>query len=472
MNLHLYNTFSRKKELFSPLNPPTVTLYSCGPTVYDYDHIGHAWKYTVDDVLRRVLEYNGYKVKHALNITDVGHLVSDADEGEDKVEKASRKEGKDAWELTKYYTDVFFENRKLLNQLEPTVAPRATDHIPEMIKLVKILEEKNMTYKTSDGIYFDISKFPNYGKLSGNTLDKLKAGARVKVNPEKKHPADFALWKFSPALDSKRQMEWDSPWGVGFPGWHIECSAMSMKYLGETLDIHTGGEDNIFPHHESEIAQSETASGKQFSRWWVHTRFLQVDGAKMSKSKNNFYRIQDLIKRGFDPLAFRYLCLTAHYRTPLDFTWESLEAAQRALKKLQRFTTGSSNSEDVDKKLVGEYANQLLEAVNDDLNTPKMLATVWELINSTINNSVKRASVRKVILDFDKVLGLDLTKAPVVQENNIPSEVLKLVEERTKLRNKGAFEKADRVRDKIKELGFVVEDTSGGSRVLSLGDSN
>lgn len=353
-------------------------MYTCGPTVYGYAHIGNFRAYIFEDVLRRVLEYNEFKVKHVMNITDVGHLTSDADTGEDKMEMGAKRDKKTVWEIAELYTRQFLLDAERLNIERPTVICKATDHIEDMIKLVRKLEQKGYTYVIDDGVYFDTSKFPQYGKLTGMTFEKLnenlKAGARIEFNPQKRNITDFALWRFSPG-DSKRQMEWPSPWGIGFPGWHIECSAMSMKYLGETFDIHTGGEDHIPIHHTSEIAQSEAATGKKFVNYWLHNSFLVfVGSAKMAKSKGNIITVDTLMERGFDPLSYRYLCLTAHYRSELVFSWESLTAAQNSLDTLRE------NFRLIRENLAGEYTSNakqcresFLEGVNDDLNIPKAL---------------------------------------------------------------------------------------------------
>lgn len=464
--IKLYNTPSRKKEIFRPLKDKKVGIYSCGPTVYDYDHLGHAWTYTQVDILRRVLEYNGYKVKHVMNITDVGHLTSDSDTGEDKVEKAARERKKTVWEIAEYFTKIFFENRKKLNLLKPHIAPKATRHIKEMIELIKILERKGYVYKIDDGVYFDVQKFPRYGRLSGNTLEKLKAGARIPINPQKHHPADFALWKFTPK-GVKRQMEWNSPWGRGFPGWHIECSAMSMKYLGPTLDIHTGGEDNIFPHHESEIAQSEAATNKKFVRYWFHPRFLKVEGRKMSKSLKNFFTLFDIEKQGFSPLALRYLFLTAHYRSSFNFTWDGLRAAQRALNKLydviislERISEKTKNTKS--SSLALNYQKKFLDLINNDLNIPKALALTWKIVK---DKKLKKKEKKELLLDFDKILGLNLTK---VKKLRVPEKVKKLVELRERYRQEKNWEKADKIRKELEKLGYKIEDTKKGARIKAI----
>ena len=453
--LKLYNTLSRKKEVFRPLKNKKVGFYICGPTVYDYDHLGHAWNYTQADFLRRVLEYNGYKVKQVMNITDVGHLTSDSDTGEDKMEKSAREKKKTVWEIAEYFTKIFFENRKKLNLLKPHIVCKATDHIKEMTGLIKILEQKGYAYKIDDGIYFEVQKFPRYGRLSGNTLKKLKAGARIEINPQKRHPADFALWKFTPKK-VKRQMEWDSLWGRGFPGWHIECSAMSMKYLGKTIDIHGGGEDNIFPHHESEIAQSESATGKKFVNYWFHPRFLKVEGQKMAKSLKNFFTLADIEKQGFSVLALRYLFLTSHYRSPINFTWKGLESAQIALNKLYEVVASlKSEAGKIDKK----YQRKFLNVINDDLNMPEAISLVWQLIK---DKKVKNVDKKKTLLDFDRVLGVNLSK---VKKITIPSSVEKLVVQREEYRRQEEWQKADEIRKKIKKLGYKIEDTKVGPKI-------
>jgi len=465
--LKLYNTLSRKKQIFRPLSKNKVNLYTCGPTVYDYDHLGHAWNYTQADILRRVLEYNGYKVKQAMNITDVGHLENDADTGEDKIEKSAREKKKSAWKIAKYYTKIYLANRLKLNLLKPQIICKATDHIQEMIKLVSRLIQKGYAYKIDDGIYFRTTKFPGYGQLSGNILKQLKAGARVEANPQKEHPADFALWKITPP-GTKRQMEWNSPWGRGFPGWHVECSAMSMKYLGATIDIHTGGEDNIFPHHESEIAQSETATGKKFVRFWFHPRFLKIEGQKMSKSLKNFYTLADLEKRGFSALDLRCLFLTAHYRSKLNFTWESLAAAQNALNNLTdnlQLTTNDKRLTTNDNKQIKNYEKKFLNAINDDLNTPKALSVVWQIIK---DNKLPASEKKQLLLEFDKILGLDLNK---IKPLKIPPKIRQLAEQREKLRINKQFIQSDVLRKKVEGLGYKIEDTTFGPKVRKIPNS-
>ena len=461
--LFLTNTLGRKKEKFTPLNPSEVTMYSCGPTVYDYSHIGHMRRYVSDDILKRVLELNGYQIKHVMNVTDVGHLTSDADTGEDKMEKSAKEKGKSAREIAKEFEEQFFTSTDALNIERPDIVSRATEHIKEQIELIQKIEEKGFTYKTDDGIYFDTSKLPDYGKLTGGK-EGIKPGARVEVTG-KKNPTDFALWKFSPK-DSKRQMEWESPWGTGFPGWHIECSAMSMKYLGETFDIHTGGVDHIPIHHTNEIAQSEAATGKEPVRFWIHDEFLQVDGQKMAKSIGNTYTVDDVVKKGFDPLALRYLFLTAHYRDPLNFTWESLESAQTALVKL-REQAGALKEEKERKQLspekgekIEKYREEFLLAVNDDMNTAKAIAVLWETLKSNIPSNDKY----DLVLYFDEVFGLGVSAATLIKIE-VPKEIEELAKKREELRGAGKFEEADAIRKEIEEKGFFLRDTPEGTKI-------
>ena len=333
MKLRLFDTYTRSLRDFDPLHPPEVGIYCCGPTVYDYAHVGNLRTYIFEDILRRVLEFNGYRVKHVMNITDVGHLTSDADTGEDRMEKGSRRTGKLAWEIAEIYTQEFKKDLQRLNINEPHIWCRATDHILEQIDFIKCIEVKGYTYHTADGIYFDTSKLPDYGHMARLDIEGLRAGARVDM-ADKRNTTDFALWKFSPSGE-KRQMEWDSPWGVGFPGWHIECSAMAAKYLGSFFDIHCGGEDHIMVHHSNEIAQMQACHGTHLANFWMHGYFLQVDESRMGKSVGNFLRLQTLIDRGYDPLAWRLFCLSAHYRSKLNFTWESLEGSETALNRLR-----------------------------------------------------------------------------------------------------------------------------------------
>lgn len=437
--LRIYNTLKRSVENFEPINPPLVGIYACGPTVYDYQHIGHMRRYVGDDILIRVLKLNGYKIHHVMNITDVGHLVSDADNGEDKMEKGAEKFGKSVWEISKMFEDQFKDSCQELNVILPKDLMHATDYIPDQIELIKKLEEKGFTYKTDDGVYFDTSKFPDYFKLSRQNPAELRAGERVSLG-QKKNISDFALWKFSPK-EHKRQMEWESPWGVGFPGWHIECSAMSMKALGESFDIHTGGVDHINIHHTNEIAQSEAVTEKPFVKYWVHHAFLMVEGQKMSKSLGNVYTVQNVKKKGYDPLALRYLYLQSHYRQEMNFTWEALEASQTALNKLRRHFADADEGS-------GELPAGFIEALNEDLNVSLALSTVWENVES-----LGRESFTKI----DNVLGLGLADYKVEKVEH-PEEIKKLLKEREKLRNEKKYDEADKIRQQIIDMGYTVED--------------
>ncbi|MDO8264890.1 MAG: cysteine--tRNA ligase [Candidatus Parcubacteria bacterium] len=449
--IKLYNTLSREKEEFKPLEDKKVGLYSCGPTVYWYQHIGNLRSYIFSDILKKTLSYNGLKAKHVMNITDVGHLTSDSDEGEDKIEKAAKKEGKTAKEISDYYWDIFRKDFKKLNIAEPNIWCKATEHIKEQINLIKRLEEKGFTYRTNDGIYYDTSKFKDYGKLAGLKKEGLKAGSRVEMK-EKKNPTDFALWKFSekPGI---RQQEWQSPWGIGFPGWHIECSAMSMKYLGESFDIHTGGEDHISVHHTNEIAQSEAATGKKFVNFWLHGAFLTFKGEKVSKSKGGLYTLSELEEIGFSPLSFRYLCLMAHYKTPLDFSLDNLKNAENSLKRMKNIIEGLKD----DKKANKEYLGKFEDAINDDLDIPKALAVLWNLVRD------KKATGKvKTIEEMDKIFGLNLFKK---EKSAIPDEVNKLVKERESARKKQDWKKSDEIRKKIEDIGFLIKDTEKGPEI-------
>lgn len=450
--LRLWNTATRSLEEFKPIKKGKVGMYACGPTVYNPATIGNLRMYVFEDVLKRSLELLGYNVRHVMNITDVGHLVGDGDMGEDKMEMAAAKAGKSAWDIAKMYEDRFVHDLERLNVIVPSGKdrPHATDFIKEQINLVKKLEKNGFTYRTSDGIYFDTSKFAEYGKLSGQKLEEKEAGARVEVNEEKYHPADFALWKFSPEGE-KRQMEWESPWGVGFPGWHVECSAMSEKLLGQPFDIHCGGVDHISVHHENEIAQSEAAFGKPLANYWLHGEFLLVDGKRMGKSEGNAYTLDDLIEKGFDPLAFRYYCLGTHYRSKLNFTWEGLEGAQNALHKLR------SEARSLSVGTGTEIPSAFVEALEDDLNMPKALAAVWDMLKSGSTKEEKAG----MLAQMDRVLGLGLDEV-IGQSPDIPGEVKALAEERFIARQEKNWKRSDELREAIKSKGWIVEDTKDG----------
>jgi len=465
--LYLTNTLTRRKEEFTPLNPPSVGLYTCGMTVYSYSHIGHGRKYVVDDVLKRTLTSFGYRVEHVQNVTDVGHLSSDADSGEDKMEKGAKKTGKTVWDVAKFFTDNFYTSMDKLNIIRPDVVCKATDHIKEQIELVSRILQNGYAYDTPEAVYFDVEKFKGYGEIFGQKLEDKKVAVRdeVKSGEHKKHPMDFALWFKRTGRFANHTMHWDSPWGDGFPGWHIECSAMSMKYLGEQFDIHTGGEDHISIHHPNEIAQAEAATGKHpFVKYWLHSAFLTVDGKKMSKSLDNFYTVDDVVKKGFDPISLRYFYLTAHYRKPLNFTWDALKASQNSLVRLREkvlsLKDGQRKTLSNEKLIkIDEYRESFMAAVGDDLNTPQALSVVWEVLASNIPGVDKY----DLITSFDEVLGLTLTKSKTAFKT--PKAVLDLVDKREKLRKDGKFDQADKIRQEIESQGFNLKDTPDGPLV-------
>lgn len=459
----IYNTLNKEKEEFKPITDNQVGLYTCGPTVYNFAHIGNLRTYLFEDWLKRVLAYNAYKVNHVMNVTDVGHLVGDGDAGEDKMEKGAAREGKSAWEIADFYFEAFKKDLLALNIEMPTTWCKATDNIPEQIALIELLEKKGFAYKISDGVYFNTNKFPKYNQLSHLKLEDLEEGARVEINEEKKNPTDFALWKFSPAGE-KRQMEWESPWGVGFPGWHIECSAMSLKFLGSERDIHCGGIDHINVHHTNEIAQSEAATGEKFFNYWMHGAFLNVAGGKkMAKSADNFLTIENaLIKKGLSPLAYRYAAASVHYRKPMEYAEESFKQAQNALNNLNKQVASLGDEKGEISKL---WRDSFLLAINDDLNIPQALAITQDLLKSDLDSSSKLATV----LDFDKVLGFNLVNAKsfVVSEivfSELPNEVQALALARENARQSKDFNESDRLRDEIKSRGYAVEDTKDGMK--------
>ncbi len=448
--LTLFNTMERKLVPFSSIKQGNVGLYACGPTVYDYAHVGNLRTYIFVDVLRRVFQINGYDVRHVMNITDVGHLVSDGDTGEDKMEKGARKQKKSAWEIATDFEEAFFEDLKHLNILSPSITCRATEHIQEQIAFIRDLEDKGFTYLTRDGVYFNTDKLPDYGRLARLNKQGLEAGIRVDM-ADKKMPTDFALWKFSG--HTKRQMEWDSPWGTGFPGWHIECSAMAEKYLGQTFDIHIGGEDHIPVHHTNEIAQCQAKNGHVQANYWLHGYFLNIDNEKISKSGTSL-RLDSLIEQGFEPLAYRYLALTSHYRSHLNFTWAGLKSAQTALRRLRekiKMMPDGGRPNDT-------FLRAFLDRINRDLNMPQALALVWEVLDSDLNESDKKAT----LFYFDQIFGLDLDKTAEIV---IPAEVLQLVEQRLQFKQKGQYQEADDIREQILVLGYQVNDTGDTSTV-------
>ena len=462
MKLHLYNSLSRKKEEFKPIKPGNVGLYTCGPTVYNYAHIGNLRTYIFEDILKRVLVYNGYAVRHVMNITDVGHLTGDRDMGEDKMEAGAAREGKSAWDIADFYTRAFKKDINHLNILAPDIWVKATDTLPEQIALVGTLEEKGYTYRTADGIYFDTAKFKDYTKLSHQDLEALKEGARVERNPEKRNPTDFALWKFSPQ-GSKRQMEWDSPWGVGFPGWHLECSAMSMKFLGDQLDIHCGGTDHIDVHHTNEIAQSEAATGKPFFNFWMHGAFLIIQGGKkMAKSEGNFLTLENaFLKNDINPLVYRFASFLTHYRKPMEYSDEGIEAARNGLLHVQNQVRQIvAAGVDAEPPVNTEFKNKFIEALNDDLNMPRAMAVIQEMLKSKIGDAQKYST----ILDFDRVLGLQLDQLDQAQA--LPEAVQKLVEARQQARQAKDFTSSDQLRAEIEALDYQVQDTNDGMKVV------
>ncbi len=435
-----------------------IGLYTCGPTVYHYAHIGNLRTYIFEDVLKRALIHNGFKVKHVMNITDVGHLTSDQDTGEDKMEVGAKRENKTAWEIAKFYTKAFQEDIKKLNILPPNIWCKATDHIKEQINLIKELEKKKYTYKTEDGIYFDTSKLKDYGKLARLDIQGLEEGARIDVKG-KKHKTDFALWKFSPK-GQKRQMEWKSPWSEhGFPGWHIECSAMAQKYLGNPFDIHCGGIDHIPVHHTNEIAQTEAATGKPLANVWMHGEFLIDKEGKMSKSKGDIITIATVEEKNYDPLAYRYLCLTTQYRMPLTFSWEALDGAKNALNHL-REKIQSLTKKDKKTKNGEQYRKRFQEAINDNLNVPVALATLWDALK---DDDLSDTDKKGLVKEADSILGLNLTKKS--KEEKIPMEVKKLAKERETARKSKDWKKSDELRSKIQQSGYTIEDTETGFRI-------
>jgi cysteinyl-tRNA synthetase len=462
--MRLYNTASRQVEEIAALSPPEVTIYTCGPTVYDYAHIGHWFTYIRKDTLIRALKANGLKPKWVMNITDVGHLTSDADEGEDKLQKGARREGKTAWEIAEYYTQDFLKGMERLGITKPDRIVKATKHIPDQIALIKKLEKKGFTYVIDDGVYYDTGKFPKYADFAHLDLDEQQSGGRVDHNEQKRRPSDFALWKFSPK-DSKRDMEWDSPWGKGFPGWHIECSAMSMKYLGDTLDIHTGGIDHIPVHHTNEIAQSEAATGKPFARYWMHSNHVTVNGEKISKSLGNSITLQEILAKGITPEVIRLHVLESHYRTQSKFSWESLEAAQNRLRDFRALAVlrhqARKTTIDSGTFALREIPVQIANDLANDLDTPQALMEL-----SKVSTQLQVVLLEEDMIDHfeamlrgvDKLLGLNL-----MAEDDISDQHKRIIAEREKARGAGDWAKADELRHKLLEHGITVRDTAQGA---------
>ncbi len=458
MDIYFYNTLTRKKEKFEPINKEEVRLYSCGPTVYYYAHIGNLRAYLFMDNLRRVLKYNGYKLKHVMNITDVGHLVSDADEGEDKMMKAARRENKDPFEIANFYLDAFLKDIDKLNIDRPEIIARATEHIDVMEEYVKKIIENGYTYETEDTIYFDTSKLDKYGVLSNKNVEDQKAGARVEFDNGKKNISDFALWIKAP---ENHIMKWDSFFGKCYPGWHLECSAMSYKYLGDLFDIHTGGMDHIPIHHENEIAQSKGFSGHIPANYWMHVDFLTVDGGKMAKSLNNLYTLEDLEQRGYEPQVYRMFNFTSNYRTPINFTFEAMDSAKIALNRLREgYLAHLEGTANIDEEQINEYEQKFLEAINDNLNMPVAMSVIWDIVK----NPNKSKTLANLLLKFDEVLGFNL-KNHEKQENIIPQEIIDLAEKRKQARENKNWNESDRIRDEIISKGFQIKDTAQGYEI-------
>jgi len=476
--MKLYNSLSREIETIEPREAGKIGMYTCGPTVYSTATIGNFRTYTLADLLRRSLKYLGYEVKSVMNLTDVGHLTGDNDgdssQGEDRLEKAAKKEGRTAWDIAKAYSEEYLVHLQRMNIEMPNVVCKATDHIPEQIEMVKQLESKGLIYKIADGIYFDTVEFEKrghkYGSLSN--LDEMKKGARLEPNPGKKNPRDFALWKFSPTDGTKRQMEWESPWGVGFPGWHIECSAMATKYLGNQFDLHVGGEDLRSTHHPNEIAQAEGATGKApFVKYWVHGAFLLVDGGRMGKSLGNAYTVNDIINKGYDPLALRYFYMTGHYRKQINFTWDSLKSSANALNKLKEYYASIKNDKEArialsPEKLtkIDDYQTRFVSALENDLNLSEALAVLWEVVKSNISNYDKA----DLMMQFDRVLGLQLDSRVKrgTEREQIPEQISKLMSQREAMRKAHNYQQADKIREDIEKLGYSLEDKDGQTRAI------
>ena len=460
MDIFFYNTLTKSKETFKPIDNKEVKIYSCGPTVYKDATIGNMRTNLFQDTLRKVLKYNGYKIKHVMNITDVGHLVSDGDEGEDKMLKSAREENKSPLEIAKHYTELFFEDLKKLNIETPEIICKATEHIKEMLEYVKQLIENGYAYETSTAIYFDVSKLDKYGVLSGINLEEQKAGARIEIDKEKRNPYDFALWIKAP---KNHLMKWDSPWGPSYPGWHIECSAMGRKYLGEQFDIHTGGIDLIPTHHENEIAQSKGACGKIPANYWLHGEYLLIDGRKMSKSLGNVYLLKDIEEKGYDPLVYRLFNYSSHYRNKINFTWEAMEGASKSLERLrnsyQLHLKGTDILNEEDNNKLIELEENFHKAINDDMNMPLAMSFVWEVVRF----EKKSPEIANLLLKFDTILSLEIDKD--IEKQEIPEEIKQLLEERKNAREQKDWKKSDEIRDILKQKGYIVKDTKNGVEI-------
>jgi cysteinyl-tRNA synthetase len=462
----VYNTWTRSLEALKPLKPGHIGIYCCGPTVYDYQHIGNFKTFLFEDVLVRALRFAGYSVNHVMNITDVGHLVGDGDEGEDKMAVAMRRERKKSEEIAEYYTRIFFEDWDKLGLRRPDVVCNATQHIKEMIDLISKMEAKGFTYTSGGNVYFDTSKSANYGFLARLNLEKLKAGARVAVDDNKRNPSDFVLW-FTKSKFENQELQWDSPWGRGYPGWHIECSAMSIKYLGEEFDIHCGGIDHIPVHHTNEIAQSEACTGKPWVKVWMHSEFIMVNAEKMSKSKGKFIILDDVLERGLDPLVYRFLCLNSHYRAQLNFTWEILENAKNGFERLKnsvlalKASLGSSSLPAISSETARQLLERFTSAICDDLKMPLSMSVVWEAVSEKNLSDGEKLSL---LLTFDQVLGFGMEKWQAAS-SEVPAEIQALLTEREAARKNKDFKLSDELRDKISELGYLVKDGAQGQKV-------
>ena len=462
IKLYIYNTLTHKKEEFIPISTNEVKIYSCGPTVYKDATIGNMRTNLFQDTLRRILKYNGYKLKHVMNITDVGHLVSDGDTGEDKMLKSAKELNKSPLEIAEHYTKLFFDDLKALNIEIPEIISKATEHIKEMIEYVEILLEKGYAYRTSNTIYFDISKLDKYGVLSNINIDDQISGARVEIDTEKRNPQDFALWIKAP---ENHLMKWDSPWGLSYPGWHIECSAMSKKYLGDKFDIHTGGIDLIPTHHENEIAQSKGCSGKNPANYWLHGEYLLINNGKMSKSLGNAYLIKDITEKGYDPLVYKLFNYSCHYRNKLNFTWEGIESTSKSLERLKNgFKIHKQGDNVISSNIIEEFKQKFLLAINDDMNMPSALAVVWEVIRY----ETKSKQLAELLLKFDSVLGLDIQKEITKKEENISDEILDLIELRKQARVEKNWAESDRIRDEILNRGYQIKDSKEGMEVKKI----
>lgn len=460
MEIYFYNTLTKNKEEFKPMQEKEVKIYSCGPTVYKDATIGNMRTNIFQDVLRRVLRYNGYNLKHVMNITDVGHLVSDGDEGEDKMIKSAIEQKKSPLEIAQYYSNLFFEDLKALNIETPEIVCKATEHIQEMIEYVEGLVQRGYAYETSTAIYFDVSKLDEYGILSGINIEEQKSGARVEIDEEKRNPYDFAVWIKAP---ENHLMKWESPWGLAYPGWHIECSAMGKKYLGEEFDIHTGGIDLVPTHHENEIAQSKGLCGKIPAHYWMHGEYLLINGGKMSKSLGNVYLLKDIISRGYDPLVYRLFSYSSHYRNKLNFTWEGIDSSAKALERLRdSYTKHLSGDEQVSDEQVKQYEEMFHNAINDDINMPLAMSVVWDVAKAP-----KSKKLAELLIAFDSVLGLNIDKKENRKEE-LSDEVLKLLEERKLAREEKDWSKSDTIRDEIEKLGYIVKDTKDGMEIKKI----